>query len=236
MANGKTVRPGRVTTLNLRLEAVAFAGLAADGEGGLFVSQAARFFPKTKGRITYVDAKGSSTEILDLPDENTQAPACCGSALALALDRADNLYVSDKPSGQIWLYNRSRLPLLAFGQQIAAGKAVPIAGGGGEPISEGRPALQARLQPPLALVVDRRGNVYLTQTEEHTIRKIDPAGKISTVAGTGILGFNGDGQPAKLTSLDYPTSLAVDGCGNLFIADARNDRVRELVFTANCRL
>jgi len=236
MPNGKKVKPGRVATLNLRLESAAFAGLAADSKGGLFVSQAARFFPKTKGRITYVDSKGISTEILALPNENTQPAACCGSPLALALDRADNLYVSDKPTGQVWLYNRSRQPLLAFGQQIAAGKTVPIAGGGGEPISEGRPALQAKLQPPLALAVDERRNVYLTQTEEHTVRKIDPTGKISTVAGTGILGFNGDGQPAKLTSLDYPTSLAVDGCGNLFIADARNDRVRELVLATNCPL
>ena len=76
------------------------------------------------------------------------------------------------------------------------------------------------------MAVDEAGNVYLSDTNR--VRRITPAGTISTVAGTGVAGFGGDGGPAVLARLSSPRALAVDGAGNLYIADDVNGRIRRV--------
>jgi len=69
---------------------------------------------------------------------------------------------------------------------------------------------------------------------EHSIRKVDTAGTITTIAGTGIFGFNGDGLKARSTHLNSPAGLAIDRCGNLLVADRGNDRVRLVNLAGPC--
>jgi len=95
--------------------------------------------------------------------------------------------------------------------------------------SNGGPATQAILNFPGAVAVDRRGNLYIADTMNHRIRRVDAAtGTISTIAGTGQRRYSGDGGPAATAALNEPTALAVDGRGCLFIADQSNDRVRKV--------
>jgi NHL repeat-containing protein len=99
---------------------------------------------------------------------------------------------------------------------------------------DGGPATQARLGDGLWLALDGAGNLYLSDGTYQRVRKVSPDGIITTVAGSGPTdsdlpgAFSGDGGPATEARLYYPTGLAVDATGNLFIADAGNHRVRKV--------
>ncbi len=81
---------------------------------------------------------------------------------------------------------------------------------------------------PAAVAYDTSGNLYIALRNDHLVRKVDLNGIITTVAGTGTEGFSGDGAAATSAQLDSPTGVAVDANGNLYIADSRNHRVREV--------
>jgi PIN domain nuclease of toxin-antitoxin system len=88
--------------------------------------------------------------------------------------------------------------------------------------------VQAALSDPFGLAVDGSGNLFIADAGNHRVRKVSRSGVISTVAGTGTRGFSGDGGPAVDARLFLPFGLAVDGSGNLFIADRGNERVRKV--------
>ena len=94
--------------------------------------------------------------------------------------------------------------------------------------SAGVPATSIRLLLPASVVYDAAGNLYLAESSNHLVRKVDLLGMITTVAGTGVQGFDGDGGPATSASLDSPGGLALDTQGDLFLADTHNHRVRRI--------
>jgi sugar lactone lactonase YvrE len=97
---------------------------------------------------------------------------------------------------------------------------------------DGGPATSALLRPqcgandPAGLALDRSGDLFIADTGNNRVRMVNPAGVITTVAGSGLQGFGGDGGPATAAQLAYPTGLAVDASGTLYIADSLNHRVR----------
>jgi DNA-binding beta-propeller fold protein YncE len=94
---------------------------------------------------------------------------------------------------------------------------------------DGGPAPQARLNQPFDVAFDTAGNLYLSDTANHRIRRVDAAsGTIATVAGDGKKGFAGDGGPARGGRLDEPYGLVLDAEGNLYFADRLNRRVRRV--------
>ncbi len=104
-----------------------------------------------------------------------------------------------------------------------------VAGNGTRGFSgDGGPATSASLAYPNGMAVDEVGNLYIVDTSNHRIRKITVDGTITTVAGNGSRGFSGDGGPATSASLAYPSGMAVDGTGNLYIGDTDNHRVRKV--------
>src|SRR5919206_443626 len=72
------------------------------------------------------------------------------------------------------------------------------------------------------------GNLYIVDTGNHRVRKVDTDGRISTVAGTGTAGFSGDGGPATRARLNAPHGIASDAAGNLYVADPQNQRIRRI--------
>jgi sugar lactone lactonase YvrE len=90
------------------------------------------------------------------------------------------------------------------------------------------PAASAELNYPAAVAVDGGGNLFIADTRNQRIRKVTPHGIISTVAGNGLAGFTGDDGAASLAQIDEPHGLAVDGNGDLFIADTNNHRIRKI--------
>ena len=89
-------------------------------------------------------------------------------------------------------------------------------------------AVSAQLSSPSVVAVDTDGNLYIADTGNNRIRKVTPDGLISTIAGTGTKGFSGDGGPATAAELHFPTGVAADADGNIYIADQLNHRIRKL--------
>ncbi|HEV8624845.1 MAG TPA: phytase [Acidimicrobiia bacterium] len=93
---------------------------------------------------------------------------------------------------------------------------------------DGGPATSARLRAPRTMEADANGNLYITDTENHRVRKVDSTGKITTIAGTGTAGYNGDNIQATSAMLNNPHGVAVDAAGNVYIADSPNQRIRKV--------
>ena len=87
------------------------------------------------------------------------------------------------------------------------------------------------MNAPAGVAIDATGNIYIADTGNNRIRKIDVAGVITTVAGSGPAGSSGDGGQAKLALLNGPLDIAVDSAGNLYIADEANSRIRKVDVT-----
>lgn len=121
--------------------------------------------------------------------------------------------------------------LLAITPALAAtGDITTVAGNGTGAFSgDGGQATSASLLQPQDVAVDASGNLYIADTENNRIRRVDGAtGIITTFAGDGAAGFAGDGGPAISARLNFPVALTLDPSGNLFIADLFNHRVRRV--------
>ena len=111
----------------------------------------------------------------------------------------------------------------------AAGIITRVAGTGiGGYGGDGGPATAASVDHPFDLVIDASGNIIFTDELNHRLRKITPGGIISTIAGTGIAGFFGDGGAATAAKLNWPTGIVIDGLGNIIFSDQYNHRIRKI--------
>jgi sugar lactone lactonase YvrE len=111
---------------------------------------------------------------------------------------------------------------------LASGDIITVVGGD-RAFGDGEIASQASLNAPNAAIFDKSGNLLIADTNNHRIRKIDlTSGKITTIAGNGKPGFTGDAELATTTSLNFPTGIAIDERGTLFIADSGNNRIRRV--------
>jgi len=97
---------------------------------------------------------------------------------------------------------------------------------GTDRLLDGHSANTAPLRGPAAVAVDASGNLYIADLDDNRIRKVDASGVITTYAGTGLPGYNGDRIKATNAELNFPSSLAMDAAGNLYVADGSNFRVR----------
>ncbi len=147
------------------------------------------------------------------------------SATATRLTGTVNAFAID-PAGDVYLgtFGDSRIFKVE-----PSGTIRTVAGTGTKGYSgDDGPATKAQLWNPQGLAVDGKGNLYIADTYNHRIRKIDSAGTITTIAGNGTQDSTGDGGPATLAQFGYPRALVVDDLGNLYIADAGNHRIRKV--------
>jgi sugar lactone lactonase YvrE len=152
-------------------------------------------------------------------DSNLAVYASFGATGGAASDAQGNFFVSDTnfhrvrritPEGRIFHFAGS--PSGQSGVQGDFGSASA-----------------ARLSRPTAVVTDAQGNVYIADSGNHRIRRVQAGtNTITTFAGNGAAGFNGDGGPATQAALNNPTGLFFDAAGNLFIADRNNHRIRRI--------
>jgi len=133
----------------------------------------------------------------------------------VAFDAAGNLYIADTDDNLIL-------------QVSPVGILSTVAGTGDQGYSgDNGSAKSAVLDSPAGVAVDAAGNIYIADTHNNRIRKVT-SGTITTMAGTGAAGFSGDGGAAASAVLNLPTAVAVDGAGNLYIADTNNHRIRKI--------
>src|ERR1035441_9026232 len=120
----------------------------------------------------------------------------------------------------------STAPAAAADFQRAPYQMATVAGSA--QIGDGGPATAAQMGAIQGVAVDRLGNLYLSDSDHHRVRKIDTKGVITTIAGTGLAGLSGDGGPATAAQLDTPYGVAVDLAGAVYVADYNNNRVRRI--------
>jgi uncharacterized protein (TIGR03437 family) len=186
--------------------------VAVDASGNLYIADTGnnRVRKISGGTITTVAGNGTGNI---LGDNGPAASAVLSDPNGVAVDRSGNVYIAD--SGH------------ALVRKISNGIIATVAGGG-TATGEGIPAASAQLNDPWGVAVDSTGAVYVSEYTGHRVRKI-VNGIISTVAGNGAAGFGGDGGRATNAELLYPSGIAVDSAGNLYIADTQNSRIREVL-------
>ena len=134
----------------------------------------------------------------------------------IAFDAAGNAYIADGGNQRVRKVDPAGV-ITTF-----AGTGLPgFTGDTGQ-------ATAAQLSTPAGVAVDAAGNVYIADSFNHRVRKVDPTGVITTFAGTGAAGFSGDTAQATAAQLSLPRGVSVDGAGNVYIADTGNHRVRRV--------
>src|SRR5262249_18069906 len=198
--------------------------VTVDGNGNLLItdsSSAIRRVDAVTGLITTVAGTGTAGFS---GDGGPATAAQLAQPRGVALDADGNLLIAD--------YQNTRIRQVA----AATGIITTVAGDGqfsSSNIGDGGPATNAQLYFPPAVAVDAGGSLYIADSLSHHIRLVSGAtGVINTIAGAPDvgqgLGFNGDGIPAPLANLAEPEDVAIDSAGNLYVADAPNQRIRRI--------
>ena len=178
-------------------------GVAVDEAGNVY------FADTGNNRIRRIDSDGMITTVAG--DEFTMG-AQLSVPRGIAVDADGDLYVADTGNNQV--------------HRLDDGSLTTIAGAAG--LGDGGPAIDARLLEPKGIALLEDGTLYLTDSSNNRVRKVDTEGVITTFAGTGEQGDGGDGGPATEAQLYYPTGITVDSTGNVYISDTRNNRVRKV--------
>jgi trimeric autotransporter adhesin len=215
---------------------------AWDSSGNYFITDSANNQVREVTPATALISRVAGTGIVGPP--NTAPIAATRSTLngpeGLALDSSNNIYIADTGNQVI------RCIVAASGgcgSTAAVGDIVTVAGDGTSCVphngkcGDGGPAINAQLTEPSSVAIDANGNLYIADRGAHRIRCVLavargcggsplPVGDITTVAGTGIKGFTGNGGPAVKARLSRAYGVTVDRSGNIYIADSPNNQIR----------
>lgn len=191
-------------------------GVAVDSAGNVY-------FAEIQGRrIRKIDTQGVIHTVagvgaaLPMGDGGLATAAWLLSATGVVSDGKGTFYIADASASLI--------------RKVSPNGNISTIAGTGLPgyNGDGIPATQAQLDQPFALALDSAGNLYVSDVLNERIRVINPQGIISTFAGTGVFGYNGENIPANTAQLGTPRGIALDKNGNLYIAEVDNHRLREV--------
>lgn len=197
-------------------------GLVFDSQENLFIAdtQVGRIRRLDRERQTLLTIAGRRTGE-GIGNGGPAIDAFLSFPASLAMDGDFNLMVLDSQFSTL----RQIVFVTGFIESVAGVGGFGFAGDGG-------PAQSAMLNQPQGIALDAAHNIYIADSENHRIRRIDAQTRIiTTIAGTGTPGVSGDGGPARFAQLAFPTSLAFDSKGNLLIGDSGNQRIRRIEAT-----
>ena len=235
-SNGGTNWPSYVPNV---ITTIAGTGVAGFGGDGGPATQAALFYPcdvavgaggnlfvadEFNNRIRQVDTNGIIQTVAGIGssggigsfsgDNSTATSAGINLPTGLAMDSAGNYYIADS-----WNSRVRKVDTNGIITTVAGTNGAGYTGNGGL-------AVNAKLNYPANIAMDALGNLFIADSSNNCIRKVDGSGIITTVVGTGVAGYFGDGGLAVNARLSAPTGVALDGQGNLFVADMGNNRIR----------
>jgi sugar lactone lactonase YvrE len=208
-------------------------GIAIDAAGGLYFSSSWSRVRKLTAGSRVIETIAGQVATSFSGDNGPAVDAHFWDPVPSVVNRDGDLYIAD--------YENSRIRMVKASTRIVT----TIAGSGAcvttpAPISatvcnsgfagDGGPAKDATLNYPVAVASDAEGNLYIADTINHRIRRVDAAtGLISTIAGNGTKGFSGDGGAATAAEITFPSGVAVDATGRVYFADQSNNRIRVLI-------
>ena len=208
-ANGSNADGGLATAARLTQP----TGVAVDAAGTLYIADTGRVRKVDRaGLITTVAGGGSGYS------DGAPATSVRVQPSDVALDRAGNLYIAEAAAHRITKVDANGLITRVAGTGVGG-----FSGDGGL-------AVEAQLNTPQAVTLDAVGNLYIADTFNNRVRQVSPSGRITTVAGTGSASTNGvgDGLPATQVGLWWPSGVAVDQAGNLYLSDRGNTLIRHV--------
>lgn len=193
------------------------SGLLLDNDNNLYIVDTGNHCIRkidSSGIITTIAGNGTSGYS---GDNGLATDAQLRLPFDIALDQSGNLYIADGSNNRIRKVQKTT-------QMITT-----VAGNGEQGFQgdEGA-AINASLNRPQGITIDTFGNLYISDTFNHSIRKVDPAGTITTIAGTQIPRLGGDGESATSASLRFPRGLYFNTANDLLIADVGNNRIRKI--------
>jgi trimeric autotransporter adhesin len=192
------------------------AGIAIDALGNIYIADA------NNHRIRKVNTSGIITTIVGTGvagyggDGGQAGLAKLNLPFEIAFDTKGNLYIADQQNFRVRKVNTSGIITTVAGTGIFG-----FSGDNGQ-------ATNAELGGPSGIALDASDNLYISDINNHRIRKVDTLGVITTIAGTGVAGYSGDGGLATLAKLSNPWAITIDANKNIFIADDANSRVRKI--------
>jgi uncharacterized repeat protein (TIGR01451 family) len=189
--------------------------MAMDASGNVFIADTnnnrIRKVDFLTGLISTVAGNGSGGFVDGVPATTGRVNQPCG----IAVDGSGNLYIADTQNNRVRKVD------------VATGLIGTLAGGAtAGAVGDGGLATSALLNGPKSVALDAAGNVFIADTGNHRVRRIDRATGIITLVAGGAFGFGGDGGPATSALMRFPAAVAVDAKGNLVVADTDNFRVR----------
>ena len=240
---------GSATTAQLN----APAGVAVDSSGNLYIADTGNNVIRKVAGGTITTFAGNNTAGF-AGDGGAAASAELNSPSAVAVDAAGNVYIADAGNDVIREVSGGNISTIVSGLMHPQGLAVDASGnlyiadtdrravgkfsggvyttiagsGSGGFAGDDGPGTNAKLNDPTGIAVDSSGSIYIADTFNSRIRKLTPTGIITTIAGNGSLNYVGEGGPATKAGLYFPHGVAVDGSGNVFVADTSNSLVRKL--------
>lgn len=194
--------------------------IAIDADGNMYITDPGNFRIRkinTAGIITTIAGTGMEGYTGDNgPAINAEIDQPCG----IAIGNDGGVYFADALAHMVRKIDNSGVIT------TIAGNGTPVSSG------DGGLAIAASLYDPLGIAIDLAGNIYISCSYANRIRKITcSSGIISTIAGTGVPGFSGDGGPATEAQLAEPAMMAVNSVGNLYVTDGNNHRIRYIEFS-----
>ena len=213
----------------LSAEVSSPTGVATDSAGNLYIAD------YQNGRVRKVNAStgviitfagggsGCAGQSDSIGDGCAASDATLSSPSDVAIDFPGNVYIADLSGNLIRRVDAATnvITTVAGGDTGCAAQM--------DTVGDGCPATSAALSVPEGIALDGSGNLYISDSGNSRVRKVDAiTGFISNIAGVGLQGFSGDGGPATNAALSGPNGVAVDGVGNVYVADYLNVRVRKI--------
>lgn len=204
--------------------------IAFDRQGNLHIldsgNRRIRRVDATTGVITTVAGDGRFNLGYGNGDGHLATQVSFKQPVAIAFDSSDNLYIADSLDDRVRRVDAQTRVITT----VAGSGELPSSG---EPNGDGGPAIQAKFVRIEGIAIDGQGNLLITDSFAHRVRRVDSkTGIITTIAGVGtrngIPVFDGDGGPATNANLDRPSAVAIDSFGNILIADTDNRRIRRI--------
>ncbi|MFN8672159.1 MAG: hypothetical protein U0457_08800 [Candidatus Sericytochromatia bacterium] len=197
------------------------SGITFDSLNNMYIADSSNNRIRKVDKITSVITTIAGNGLAVFSGDNGQAiSASLNKPNGIVFDKSDNMYIADSSNNRIRKVDRT------------TGTITTIAGNGLAGFSgDNKQAISASLNNPVEVIFDKSDNMYISDSNNNRIRKVDKiTGIITTIAGNGLATFSGDNGQAISTSLNKPSGIVFDKSDNMYIADSSNNRIRKFVF------